>query len=154
MYRISSSLARIPLFRLMEVTLGTRPPATGAHPDTALWPEDVRIIIASLDEAPGTEVERRQARRVPYRSTAYLRLFSDAPGEPKWRLYTRDVGPRSLGFLIDRRLPVGHGGCVELLDPEGELISAECAIYRCREAVPGWYEGALTFNREQFSFAR
>jgi hypothetical protein len=41
---------------------------------------------------------------------------------------------------------------VELLDPFGNEISVNCTLYRCRLAAPGWFEGALYFNRDQWVF--
>jgi hypothetical protein len=50
-------------------------------------------------------------------------------------------------------LPLGYGGIVELATPDGETVRAHCTLLRCRMAAPGWYEGALYFNRPQESFA-
>ena len=45
-----------------------------------------------------------------------------------------------------------NGGSVELLTPRGRKARIDCTTYRCREVIPGWYEGALYFNREQWMF--
>ena len=58
-----------------------------------------------------------------------------------------------MGFITRHRLPLGYGGRVQVLGPRGEPITIQCTLYRCREAAPGWYEGALYFNREQWIFA-
>ena len=57
-----------------------------------------------------------------------------------------------MGFITPHRLPLGYGGWVELLSPRGRKIRAHCTLFRCREAVKGWYDGALYFNREQHVF--
>jgi len=84
---------------------------------------------------------------------AILRLFSDPEGAPPWKLYTRDVSLRALGFLTPHRMPLGYGGIVELPGPDGKMVRAHCTVFRCRPAARGWYEGALSFHREQFALA-
>ncbi len=107
---------------------------------------------ATQSAAREPDEERRLGDRAPYRVRAELRLFRDRPGSPAWLLYVRDADPRGLGFVSPHRLPLGYGGFVELLAPTGRPVSVPCTLFRCREAVPGWYEGALNFNREQADF--
>ena len=96
--------------------------------------------------------DRRLSERLPYRVRAELRLFSDRPGSPAWLLYVRDADRRGMGFITPHRLPLGYGGNVDLVAASGRPLSVPCVLSRCREAVAGWYEGALTFNREQCDF--
>ena len=140
-------------------------PATPAE----LWPAEVDLILSALDAAhaggdssPGAAIDathgegelgRRHAGRMPYRVRGELRLFSDVPGDAPRVLYTRDVGLRGLGFITPHRLPLGYGGSVELFTPRGTKSKIACTVLRCREAATGWYEGALSFNREQWVFA-
>ena len=84
-----------------------------------------------------------------YRVRGHLRLFSDSPGVQGRVIYTRDVHPRGLGFITPHRLPLGHGGVVELPTPAGKIVSIPCTLLRCREAAPGWFEAGVYFNREQ-----
>jgi len=134
-----------------------QPPVPGpmSHED---WPPQVELILSAIEagryagpsapQAAGT-AERRQSKRASYRVRGHLRLFSDAPGEQGRVIYTRDVHPRGLGFITPNRLPLGHGGVVELPTPGGKIVSIPCTLLRCREAAPGWYEGSVYFNREQ-----
>lgn len=140
-----------------------RPPA--ARPPHDDWPPQVELILSAIEAGryPGpraprpagtstgtpTGIERRQGKRASYRVRGHLRLFSDAPGEQGRVIYTRDVHPRGLGFITPQRLPLGHGGVVELPTPGGKIVSVPCTLLRCREAAPGWYEGSVYFNREQ-----
>ncbi len=79
---------------------------------------------------------------------ASLRLFSDAPfGEPT-PLFGRDLHARGIGFITRERLPLGYGGTVEFPSAKGETVTVHCTVLRCREAVNGWFEGALQFTRE------
>ena len=33
--------------------------------------------------------------------------------------------------------------------PNGDVIHRRCTIVRCREVMPGWYEGAVRFMNEE-----
>jgi hypothetical protein len=110
---------------------------------------------AAARPAPGgavADIDRRLIYRIPYHVRAHLRLFSDGAGEPPWTLYTRDVDPRGLGFITPHRLPLGYGGWVELFTPRGHKTRIQCTLLRCRQAVNGWFEGHLAFNRPQWQF--
>lgn len=122
-------------------------------PAQELWPPEVDLILSAMEAAYSqTEQERRYRHRMPYRVRAELRLFSDQQGSPAWVLYTRDADPRGLGFITPHRLPLGYGGTIELFAPSGRKLGVECTLFRCRQTVDGWYEGALYFNREQSAF--
>ena len=127
------------------------------HPRIALsprelWPPEVDLILSAMDAAPRPDNDGRRGCRLAYRVRAELKLFADDAELAPWVLYTRDVDPRGLGFITPHRLPLGYGGWVELLTPRGRKQRFGCTLYRCRQAVPGWYEGALYFNREQHVF--
>jgi hypothetical protein len=116
------------------------------------WPREVGLIMSALEAAAPPE-NRRSLARMTYRVRAGLRLYSDVAGnETKW-LFTRDVNHRSLGFISPERLPLGYGGKVELPTPIGQTVTIACTLLRCREIAPGWYEGALYFNRDREEFA-
>ncbi|MBV8782238.1 MAG: PilZ domain-containing protein [Phycisphaerae bacterium] len=124
------------------------------------FPAEVEMILSAM--AAGREAyrrehgddlyDRRSNERQEYHVRASLRLFSDRPGAAPWLLYVRDADSRGLGFITPHRLPLGYGGNVELAASNGLSICVPCTICRCREAVQGWYEGALNFNREQPDF--
>ena len=126
------------------------------------WMAEAELIISALEAvapapasgsaAEALENRRRHPRRC-YRVIADLRLFSDPPGTPRWRLFTRDVSVRGVGFVTRERLPLGYGGIVEMPGPTGRLLTIQGTLFRCREIGNGWYEGALYFNREQWPFA-
>src|SRR4051794_28670700 len=84
-----------------------------------VWPPEVELILSAMDAARDVDPERRIARRLPYRTRAELRLFSDPPKTPPWILYTRDIDPRGLGFISPHCLPLGYGGWVEGFTPPG-----------------------------------
>ena len=122
------------------------------QPDSPAVPRDVEMILSAMDAAHSTNFERRSLRRMPFRVVAMLKLFSDEPSAEPWTLYTRDCDARGVGFITRHRLPLGYGGNVELLDPTGKKIRIGCTLVRCREGVQGWYEGALSFNRDVEQF--
>jgi hypothetical protein len=117
------------------------------------WLAEAEMIISALEAGAPAEDDRRAHPRRRYRVAADLRLFSDKPDSPLWRLFTRDVSARGLGFVTRERLPLGYGGMVEFAGPNGKLLSVNGTLFRCREIGNGWFEGALYFNREQFEFA-
>jgi hypothetical protein len=116
------------------------------------WPAAVKMILTAMEAGPKPEQEKRAAQRLPHHVKAELILYADGDGASPWTLYTRDVDPRGLGFISPERLPLGYGGWVELCCPKGNKVRVACTLYRCREVVSGWYEGALYFNREQWMF--
>lgn len=116
-------------------------------------PPEAEMILSALEAGAHETSELRQAARRTYRVRAELRLFVDAQDAQPRVLYTRDADPRGLGFITPHRLPLGYGGSVELPGPSGSLVKISCTLLRCREAAPGWFEGALYFNRQQPDFA-
>jgi hypothetical protein len=119
-----------------------------------LWPPEVNLILSAMDAAPKPDHHQgRREQRLQYRVRAELKLHADAPDSAPWVLYTRDVDPRGLGFITPDRLPLGYGGWIELFTPRGRKARIDCTIYRCRQVIPEWFEGALYFNREQWMFA-
>ena len=136
----------------------SRPPEAPAPLSHDDWPPQVDLILSAIEAgqyvgpkapAPASWAERRKSKRASFRVRGRLRLFSDAPGEAGRIIYTRDVHHRGLGFITPHRLPLGHGGVVEIPTPAGKIVSIPCTLLRCREAAPGWYEGSVYFNREQ-----
>ncbi|HVT90273.1 MAG TPA: hypothetical protein VHD56_15585 [Tepidisphaeraceae bacterium] len=127
-------------------------PKPGGVPATDQWPPEVNMILSAMEITPHPNADQRKGVRLSYRVRAQLRLFVDGTDVSPWTLYTRDVDTRGVGFITPHRLPLGYGGVVELLSPKGKKVTIDCTVYRCRQAVPGWYEGALYFNREQWMF--
>ena len=139
---------------------GLRPGAKHAAvnvPRTSMedWPPQAELVMSAIEAGQhrGGAVpdggERRKGKRTSFRVRAQLRLYSDNPGEPGRVVYTRDIHARGLGFITPHRLPLGHGGLIDLPTPAGKIVSIPCTLLRCREAAPGWYEGSVYFNRDQ-----
>lgn len=127
-------------------------PMEGKSTHSQRLPAQVELILSAMEAGGNHAIERRKTYRLPYRAVARLKLFSDQPDDEPWTLYTRNVDSRGMGFITPRRMPLGYGGVVELLAPNGEWVRVHCTIFRCRETVAGWYEAALYFNTEQFAF--
>ena len=118
------------------------------------WPPQAELVLSAIEagqhsNGPTLGADRRVGRRASFRVRAQLRLYSDNPGEPGRVIYTRDIHARGLGFITPHRLPLGHGGLVDLPTPGGKIVTVPCTLLRCREAAPGWYEGSVYFNRDQ-----
>jgi hypothetical protein len=142
-------------------TIKLHPPSRPGANAKKLWPPEVDLILSAMEaardaasqRAGGEDADQRVQGRLPYRVRAELTLFSDPPAAEPWILYTRDADQRGIGFITPHRLPLGYGGWIDLLGPSGRKMRIPCTLFRCRQAVQGWYEGALYFNREQWSFA-
>ncbi len=122
-----------------------------APPSPAI-PQEVSLLCSALETGQYAATERRARRRRSYRTAAYLQLFADACGAQPVLIYTRDVEPRGVGFVTQRRLPLGYGGILEMQAPDGRVLRIHGTIIRCRPASPGWFEGSVSFNREQPDF--
>lgn len=112
------------------------------------WPRDVDLIISALHAAGAEGSNRRAAARVRHRVIARLSLFCSL-AEPPLRLFVRDCTERHMGFLTQSIVPLGFGGTVDFRGPDGQTKAIACVVNRCRECVPGWFEGVLHFNRAQ-----
>ncbi len=119
---------------------------------TSTWPADALFVLSALEAAGETHEERRRLGRAFYQVAAELKLYTDGPDHKPWRLYTRDVNPRGVGFITPHRLPLGYGGVIRLCAPNGQLYGIPGTLLRCREAAPGWYDAAMVFNRHQWIF--
>lgn len=118
----------------------------------APFPVDVEFVLSAMEAGPAPALERRRFARFGYRVRAVLRLFSDESSADLWEVFTRQASVRSLDFVCRERLPLSHGGWVALPSPDGSVLRAHCTILRCRPAGPGWFDGAVYFNREQEVF--
>lgn len=119
---------------------------------TAPFPADVEFVISALEAGPRPIIDRQKMKRSLYRVRATLKLFSDPPEARPALLYTRNVTRQALAFLTADVLTLSHGGLLRIPTPSGEIIQINCTVLRCREAAPGWFEGAVYFNREQSFF--
>ena len=131
-----------------------RDQAAVAENEETAWPHEVDMILSAMDAvvaAPSSD--RRLAMRNSYRTRASLKLYADRADAAARTLFTRDADPRCAGFITQSILPLGYGGWVTMVAPNGEEVHAECTVYRCRKTVQGWFEGAMRFNREVWQFA-
>ncbi len=119
----------------------------------AALPAEVEFIMSALDAGNYGSADRRQAARFTYRVSAALRLYSDVPNGVPGQIFVKEVNAKGLGFLTRHRLPLGYGGILTIPSPlGGSPIKIDCTLLRCREAVQGWFEGSMYFNREQGMF--
>jgi hypothetical protein len=124
----------------------------GPAPEHGPFPRDVEFVISAMEAGPRPAAERQRLPRAKYRMRAMLTLYSDAPDQPPALLYTRHVNRQAVGFLTNRPLSLSHGGTLSIRSPLGKMMQIPCTVLRCRQAAPGWYEGAVYFNRQQPDF--
>ncbi|HYE16838.1 MAG TPA: hypothetical protein VEA69_00215 [Tepidisphaeraceae bacterium] len=117
-------------------------------------PTEVEFILSALEAGAGAgTADRRRGERMKYHVCASLKLYSEPEAGLPWQIFVRDVNSQGLGFLTRHRLPLGYGGILTVVSPQGGVAKIDCTLVRCREAVPGWFEGSMYFNREQGAFA-
>jgi len=110
-------------------------------------PAQVKMILSAMEAGGHRSPEHRNRRRIRLHVQGVLRLFSDSAAPNPRTLYTRDIHSRAMGFICPDRLPLGHGGTVELTHPDRGTVIIPCTIIRCRQALEGWYEGSVAFSR-------
>ena len=120
---------------------------------TAPFPAEVEFLISALEAGPKPLIDRQKQKRLQYRVRATLKLFSDPPEAQPALLFTRNVTSQALAFLTKDVLTLSHGGILRIPSPSGEILKINCTVLRYREAAPGWFEGAIYFNREQPFFS-
>ncbi len=116
------------------------------------FPTEVDFLISAIEAGYRPRIDRQRWPRMIHRVVAVLKLFSDGETRPSRTLYTRQASLKALGFVTSEHLPLSHGGMLRLADPSGQPVAIACTILRCGEAAPGWYEGAVYFNRDQSIF--
>ena len=138
----------------MVIASNNLDPAFSGTLGASALPAKVEMILSAMDSGQygSGSSDRRAAPRLSYRVRGLLSLFVDDTTTAPRVLYTRNVSARGLGFISEHRLPLGYGGFIEFAGPDGRPLRVQCTLHRCREAAPGWFEGALCFNREQADF--
>jgi hypothetical protein len=112
------------------------------------WPAEAKLILSALETGRYDGRNRRKIGRIPFRTRALLNLYSDTLSIPR-EIYTHDLHCRGLGFITPHRLPLGHGGTIDIPTVDGSAMRVACTLLRCRKTVSGWFEGSVHFNRTQ-----
>jgi hypothetical protein len=133
--------------------------------ETAALPEDAKVVILVLTEESSTTgsadaaaANRRRFPRCAYQVAATLKKGdgsnADAASAMRMRIYTRDANQWGVGFVAQESIPAGSDAYL-ILDRPGfaRPMHRRCRIVRCREALPGWYEGAAVFHDEEPSLS-
>ena len=117
---------------------------------TADLPEDVREVIDLLGgaEPHPAVVERRKSERMPHHVSASMEI-DDALQRSRQTIYTRDVSSWGVGFISRVPVPVGSNAMLHIAALHGRPLKVMCCVLRCREVMPGWFEGAAVLFREE-----
>ena len=110
-------------------------------------PADVWFVISVLNGEQGPNDERRRFVRHPYVMPAELEVLGDA-APPRRPVYTRDANRWGVGFVSQHELPVGRDATLRVW-MGGEMLMVRACILRCREVLPGWFEGAALLYSEE-----
>ena len=135
----------------MEIVdaVGTQTAATGDG-----VPKDARFVISVLNgEKRHGHDERRRFGREPFIAAAELEVLGNA-APPRTAIFTRDANRWGVGFVTQRPLPLAHDATLRIWiggPPEGggEMLMVRSCVLRCREVLPGWFEGAVLFYHEE-----
>jgi hypothetical protein len=125
-------------------------------------PQDARFVISILNGEQGATHERRRFARQPLVAPAELEVLGDA-GPPRARIFTRDANRWGVGFVTQQVLPVGRDATLRIWvsaggemstdkgsgEAAGEMLMVRSCVLRCREVLPGWFEGAVLFYHEE-----
>ncbi len=119
---------------------------------TAELPEDVREVMAMLggrEPVTGSAVvERRQSPRVEHQVRAAMEI-DDHIQRSRQTIYTRDVSSWGVGFVCRMPLPPGSNAMLHIDGARGRPLRLMCCVLRCREVMPGWFEGAALLFKEE-----
>ena len=122
---------------------------------TAELPEDVRDVLEMLSgrdaASAGTNnavVERRQTPRADHHVRAAMEI-DDHIQRSRLTVYTRDVSSWGVGFVCRMPLPPGSNAMLHIEGPRGRTLRLMCCVLRCREVMPGWFEGAALLFKEE-----
>jgi hypothetical protein len=109
------------------------------------WPVDAELIASAMTAAhPG--VERRSAPREPMSVVAYAWVLCAGGRSGPTVLYLRDRGPIHVGFLTQDPVPLSYTVDLLIADDAGRHLRRTGTVQRCRECVPGWFEGTIKLN--------
>ena len=138
-------------------------------------PQDARFVISVLNgeqnAAGKAHDERRRHRRETFVAPAELEVLGDAR-PPRTAIFTRDANRWGVGFVTQRPLPTGRDATLRIWTGKvsgeaagsglgssglgsgsgsgsGELLMVRSCVLRCREVLPGWFEGAVLFYHEE-----
>jgi len=122
--------------------------------DSAADDKELQRVLQILRAEPEeTSDERRKFSRVPYVVPATVELTDPLGHLHRLKMHSRDANQWGVGFVCQIPLPVGNSALIQLKGGDGVDVRATGCIVRCREVVPGWFEGALLFLHEQASLA-
>jgi hypothetical protein len=113
----------------------------------AAVPTDAQIVIAILNGEAGPALDRRRFARSAFQMAGALESIGDAI-PMGWTIYTRDANQWGIGFVTQDPLPVAKDVTLHIA-AGGQLLRLRGCIVRCREVMPGWYDGAVLLHEEE-----
>jgi len=125
-------------------------PSSGAL--SARVPVDVALVLEMLSSGEDSAAaNRRKFVRARHVAPAALEPVRPVARGPRRTIYTRDANQWGVGFITQDRITVGEEVTLRIADPGDAtgVLEIRCGILRCREVLPGWYEGAALFNAEE-----
>ena len=114
---------------------------------SSIIPADAQIVISMLNGEAGPALDRRRFTRTSFQMAGALETLGEAI-PMRWTIYTRDANQWGVGFVTQQPLPVAKDVIVTLT-AGGQTLRLRGSIVRCREVMPGWYDGAVLLHEEE-----
>jgi hypothetical protein len=134
--------------RIDQQTAGGRSAQQQGQAGGDAIPADARFVLSVLNgDGSSNSNDRRRFARNPYVAPGELEVIGDA-APPRTAVYTRDVNRWGVGFVTQHPLPLGRDATLRIWI-EGQMLMLRSCVLRCREVLPGWYEGAALLYSEE-----
>lgn len=115
--------------------------------------KDLHLVLQVLTSECGEGAERRQFSRCPYVARAAVELEDPMGHVLRVKVFSRDANQWGVGLVSQTVLPAGENALLQIEGGDGVDVRARGCIVRCREVLPGWFEGAVLFEQEQPSLS-
>ena len=117
--------------------------------------KDLRLVlqILSSEAGEGDGADRRRYSRCGYVTRASIELIDPLGHVLRVKAFSRDANQWGVGLVTQTVLPVGQNALLQIEGGDQVDVRARGCIVRCREVLPGWYEGAVLFEQEQSSLS-
>ena len=115
--------------------------------------KDLRLVLQILGAEAQDGADRRRYSRCAYVARAAVELMDPMGHMHRVKAFSRDANQWGVGLVTQTVLPVGQNALLQIEGGDQVDVRARGCIVRCREVLPGWYEGAVLFEQEQSSLS-
>jgi hypothetical protein len=132
------------IMHILDAVRWNRPVDETASPPV---PEDAQFVIAVLAGEQNLAItNRRKFPRCAYVTRATLDV---GVADARKTVYTRDANQWGVGFVSQEAVAVGAEATLHLAGAVGRPLHLRGCILRCREVLPGWFDGGVLLYAEE-----